>query len=171
MMPITIIWTGQGAAAWFAAVRCPPLLLRKKCLTHTLTHWSKSPYGFSGHNSSFDLILLGQKCHESTAQQGFDQSLRVGKDEVGGSNPPSSSRKTPEIFGFWVFSFAFCNFYGQLKLLKKFWPHKCPQTAKKSPSGICVPEGDFLVLAGFFDLLEPLFFLCNLGLNFLNHLC
>ena len=47
-------------------------------------------------------------------------SGRLGKDEVGGSNPPSSSRKTPEIFGFWVFSFDFCNFYWQLKFLEKF---------------------------------------------------
>ena len=36
----------------------------------------------------------------------------LGKDEVGGSNPPSSSRKTPEIFGFRVFSFAFATFTG-----------------------------------------------------------
>jgi len=79
-------------------------------LTHTPTHWCKSQYGFSGHNSPFDLILLGQKCHESTAQQAFDHCSAVGKDEVGGSNPPSSSIKTPEIFGFRVFSFVFRNF-------------------------------------------------------------
>ena len=36
-----------------------------------------------------------------------------GKDEVGGSNPPSSSKTTPEIFGFQVFSFAFCNFLNE----------------------------------------------------------
>jgi len=47
-------------------------------------------------------------------------SRAVGKDEVGGSNPPSSSIETPEIFGFWVFSFDFCNFCGQLKFLDKF---------------------------------------------------
>ena len=34
--------------------------------------------------------------------------ISVGKDEAGGSNPPSSSTKTPEIFGFRVF-FAFWN--------------------------------------------------------------
>ena len=44
----------------------------------------------------------------------------LGKDEVGGSNPPSSSTETPEIFGFRVFSFAFRNFYGRLKFLEKF---------------------------------------------------
>ena len=39
--------------------------------------------------------------------------LRLGKDEVGSSNLPSSSRTTPEIFGFLVFSFAFCNFLNE----------------------------------------------------------
>jgi len=43
---------------------------------------------------------LGQKCHESTAQQAFDHLLAVGKDEVGGSNPPSSSKAlNPNGFG------------------------------------------------------------------------
>ena len=65
-------------------------------LTHTPTHWCKSQYGFSGLNSSQDLILLGQKCHESTAQQAFDHPLAVGKDEVGSSNLPSSSIETLE---------------------------------------------------------------------------
>ena len=37
----------------------------------------------------------------------------IGKDEVGGSNPPSSSTETPEILGFRVFSFAFCNFWAE----------------------------------------------------------
>jgi len=71
-------------------------------LTHSLTHWRKSPYGFSGHNRSLDLILLGQKCHESTGQQAIDRLLAVGKDEVGGSNPPSSSKplKTSVFKGF-----------------------------------------------------------------------
>ena len=37
----------------------------------------------------------------------------VGKDEVTSSNLVSSSRTTPEIFGFRVFSFAFCNFLNE----------------------------------------------------------
>ena len=37
----------------------------------------------------------------------------IGKDEGGGSNPPSSSRTTPEIQRFQVFSFAFCNFLNE----------------------------------------------------------
>lgn len=39
--------------------------------------------------------------------------LRLGKDEVTSSNLVSSSRTTPEIFGFRVFSFAFCNFLNE----------------------------------------------------------
>ena len=86
-------------------------------LTHTQTHWRKSRYGFSGLNSSQDLILLGQKCHESTAQQGFDHRLAVGKDEVGGSNPPSSSTRNPVtamVTGSFLFSAPPCfpRFWG-----------------------------------------------------------
>ena len=40
----------------------------------------------------------------------FFCKITFGKDEVSGSNPDSSSRITPEIFGFWVFSFDFCDF-------------------------------------------------------------
>ena len=42
---------------------------------------------------------------------------RLGKDEVSGSNPDSSSRITPKIFGFWVFSFTFRNFSGEYDFL------------------------------------------------------
>ena len=38
-----------------------------------------------------DLILFGQKTPQSLIQQGLEGSTVVGKDEVGGSNPPSSS--------------------------------------------------------------------------------
>ena len=37
----------------------------------------------------------------------------LGKDEVTSSNLVSSSRTTPEIFGFWVFSFDFGNFLNE----------------------------------------------------------
>ena len=39
--------------------------------------------------------------------------LRLGKDEVTSSNLVSSSRTTPEIFGFRVFSFDFGNFLNE----------------------------------------------------------
>ena len=40
-------------------------------------------------------------------------NLRLGKDEVTSSNLVSSSRTTPEIFGFRVFSFDFGNFLNE----------------------------------------------------------
>jgi len=57
--------------------------------------------------------FLDKKPPQSLIQQGLEGSTVVGKDEVGGSNPPSSSRTTPEIQRFQVFSFAFCNFLNE----------------------------------------------------------
>ena len=39
-----------------------------------------------------DLILFGQKTPQSLIQQGLEGSTVVGKDEVGSSNLPSSSK-------------------------------------------------------------------------------
>ena len=41
-----------------------------------------------------DLILLEQKWPESVENQGLEGPQPVGKDEVGSSNLPSSSKKT-----------------------------------------------------------------------------
>ena len=57
--------------------------------------------------------FLDKKTPQSLIQQGLEGSAVVGKDEVGSSNLPSSSRTTPEIFGFLVFSFDFCNFLNE----------------------------------------------------------
>ena len=57
--------------------------------------------------------FLDKKTPQSLIQQGLEGPMVVGKDEVGGSNPPSSSRTTPEIQRFQVFSFAFCNFLNE----------------------------------------------------------
>ena len=62
-------------------------------MTHTLTHTGKGRYGTNGTKSAADLILLEQKGPESVENQGLEGSQSVGKDEVGGSNPPSSSTK------------------------------------------------------------------------------
>ena len=62
-------------------------------MTHTLTHTGKGLYGNNGAKSAADLILLEQKWSDSLENQGPEGSQSVGKDEVGGSNPPSSSRK------------------------------------------------------------------------------
>ena len=62
-------------------------------LTHTLTHTGKGLYGNNGAKSTADLILLEQKGPESVENQGLKGSQPVGKDEVGSSNLPSSSKK------------------------------------------------------------------------------
>ena len=64
-------------------------------MTHTLTHTGKGLYGTNGTKSAAGLILLEQKWPESVENQGMEGSQPVGKDEVGGSNPPSSSIKRP----------------------------------------------------------------------------
>ena len=57
--------------------------------------------------------FLDKKTPQSLIQHGLEGSTAVGKDEVGSSNLPSSSRTTPEIFGFRVFSFGFGNFLNE----------------------------------------------------------
>ena len=57
--------------------------------------------------------FLDKKPPKSLEQQGLEGSTVVGKDEVPGPNPGSSSRTTPEIFGFRVFSFDFGNFLNE----------------------------------------------------------
>ena len=57
--------------------------------------------------------FLDKKPPESLILQGLEGSTTLGKDEVTSSNLVSSSRTTPEIFGFRVFSFDFCNFWNR----------------------------------------------------------
>ena len=57
--------------------------------------------------------FLDKKPLESLILQGLEGSTTFGKDEVTSSNLVSSSRTTPEIFGFWVFSFGFGNFLNE----------------------------------------------------------
>ena len=70
----------------------------RRPLTHTLTHTGKRADGNNGVKSAADLIFLEQKGPESVENQGLEGSQPVGKDEVGGSNPPSSSTDRPFFF-------------------------------------------------------------------------
>ena len=79
-------------------------------LTHTLTHTEKRTGGNNGAKRTADLISLEQKGPESVGMQGLEGSQPVGKDEVGGSNPPSSSRKSPFSFEKGGFSLYFVAF-------------------------------------------------------------
>ena len=79
-------------------------------MTHTLTHTGKRADGNNGVKSAADLILLEQKEPESVENQGPEGSQPVGKDEVGGSNPPSSSKEKSCSFNdYKAFSFRFWN--------------------------------------------------------------
>ena len=51
--------------------------------------------------------FLDKKTPQSLIQQGLEGSTVVGKDEVGGSNPPSSSIETLESVGIQGFSIFF----------------------------------------------------------------
>ena len=51
-----------------------------------------------------DLILFGQKTAEKPCAAGLEVSTAVGKDEVGSSNLPSSSKKHRKL----LFSMLFC---------------------------------------------------------------
>ena len=61
-------------------------------MTHTLTHTGKGLYRNNGAKSAGDLILLEQKWPESVENQRLKGPQSVGKDEVGSSNLPSSSK-------------------------------------------------------------------------------
>ena len=58
-----------------------------------MTHTPKKVDGTNGAKSAKDLILLEQNELKSPQPQRVEGFQSVGKDEVGGSNPPSSSRK------------------------------------------------------------------------------
>ena len=80
-------------------------------MTHTLTHTGKGLYGTNGTKSAAGLILLEQKWPESVENQGMEGSQPVGKDEVGSSNLPISSTKSPLFVRKAVISFVFRNFF------------------------------------------------------------
>jgi hypothetical protein len=63
-------------------------------LTHNLTHTAKKADRTSGADRMEKLIFPEQKGPETAEHQQFPVFQSVGKDEVGGSNPPSSSKKS-----------------------------------------------------------------------------
>ena len=80
-------------------------------LTHNLTHTGKVAGGDSGADRTENFIFPEQKGPETAGYQRFPVFQSVGKDEVGGSNPPSSSRKSSFSCGKgWIF-LMFQNFF------------------------------------------------------------
>ena len=100
----------------FEKVLCRIKFLPPFRLTHTLTHTGKGLYGNNGAKSTADLILLEQKWPESVENQGPEGSQPVGKDEVGGSNPPSSSRKHLKSSDFGCFFVAIPYYFVRVKM-------------------------------------------------------
>ena len=66
-------------------------------MTHNLTHNRKRTGGDNGAESTIVSDFPEQKYPESTGKRHSEGWQSVGKDEVGSSNLPSSSRKAPEI--------------------------------------------------------------------------
>lgn len=62
-------------------------------LTHNLTHTAKEADGISGVDRTKSMIFLEQKGPETAEYQQFPGFQSIGKDEVPGSNPDSSSTK------------------------------------------------------------------------------
>ncbi len=60
------------------------------------------------------------------ATTGKNNSVLIGKDEVGGSNPPSSSFFIPETVWFWDFFFFLLFFCTFLRLSLSFGKTVCP---------------------------------------------
>jgi len=58
-----------------------------------VTRTGKRTDGNNGAKRTTDLIFLEQKDPESVENQGLEGFQPVGKDEVGSSNLPSSSKK------------------------------------------------------------------------------
>ena len=98
-----------------------------------------------------DLILFGQKTPQSLIQQGMEGSTAVGKDEVGSSNLPSSSKKHRKL----RFSVLFrcknaengvCQNAGQLLTHTVTHTRKCADRFKEYRRGGFDPSPVFRIL-------------------------
>ena len=71
-------------------------LLPEAGLTHNLTHTAKKADEDSGADRTKNFIFPEQTGPETAAYQPFPCLQSIGKDEVGSSNLPSSSKKNLE---------------------------------------------------------------------------
>ena len=91
-----------------------------------MTHTRKKADGINGTESTKDLILLEQKEPKSPQPQRVEGPQSVGKDEVGGSNPPSSSKNPRKL----QFSGIFCCKKLFCGVAQKFRPTPRPTSAQ-----------------------------------------
>ena len=95
----------------------------------SLPHTGKGLCGNNGTKSAADLILLEQKWPQTVENQGLEGSQSVGKDEVGSSNLPSSS-KCLENFDFRGFFVAIFDFSVWVKMWVSWLTHTVTHTGK-----------------------------------------
>ena len=75
-----------------------------------MTHTGKRAGGNNGDKRVKEYGMLDGKGHERPGKQKTSPAQSVGKDEVGGSNPPSSSKEKSCSFNdYKAFSFRFWN--------------------------------------------------------------
>ena len=85
-------------------------------LTHNLTHTAKEADGNSGADRTEKIIFREQKGPETAERQRFLDFQSVGKDEVSGSNPDSSSTKSGLFCGKGRILLQFWHIFGRLNL-------------------------------------------------------
>ena len=81
----------SGRTGWDSRCQMSARLLLPERLTHNLTHTAKEADGISGVDRAENTIFPEQKGPETVGYQQFPGLQSVGKDEVSGSNPDSSS--------------------------------------------------------------------------------
>ena len=75
-------------------------------MTHNLTHTGKEAGGDSGADRTERIIFAEQKGLETAKYQWLLGFLSLGKDEVGSSNLPSSSKNSLKLVDFREFCFV-----------------------------------------------------------------
>ena len=124
--------------------------IRRVVLPHTRTHTGKRTDGDNGPNRTADLIFLGEKSPESIETQGPEGSQSVGKDEVGGSNPPSSSRKHLKSEDFRCFFVTNFRFSMWVKMWVSGLTHTVTHTRKGNNGHKRAGQEALCFLPGFF---------------------
>ena len=67
---------------------------RHFALTHTPTHRTQGAYGISGHDLLIQHLGAHGKASKTAEYHRLDARKPIGKDEVGSSNLPSSSKSS-----------------------------------------------------------------------------
>ena len=91
--PLIWCYSPGGDAFSISKTRFLPLCRWQGPLTHTATHTGKRADGSNGRKRAGKDDTPDQKGHKRPGKQKTSSSQSVGKDEVSGSNPDSSSIK------------------------------------------------------------------------------